>query len=215
MRISGVWGAAGWPTPEVWQAWFSFFAVIITASAAVAALVQLRAYIREREDASRPYLVVDYTFRSSVMYVSVKNISNTLAVNVRLRPDKPFESSNPKDAALLNRVTSGEYRIHQLAPGREIRWFLDVAFQYAELHDLPRDYVVTATYEDSRMLRRKSGWRYWQPKAAVSFTDQFELSIDQWVDAAMDGEYDRKATEELRGISSSLKTLVARQRGAV
>lgn len=204
---------AGWPTTDEWQAWFSFLALIVTASAAVAALVQLRAYIREREDVSRPYLVVDYTFRSQVMYVSVKNISGALAANVRLRPDKPFESSNPGDAALLRRITSDSYRIHQLAPGREIRWFLDVASSYLDHPEFPRDYVVTATYEDPRRLRRKSRWRLWQPKAAAVFGETFELSMAQWADAATDGEYDRKAVDELRNISISMKTLLARGQG--
>lgn len=182
---------AGAPTADEWQAVFAGVGVGVTALAAVLALVQLRRYIREQEDAARPFLVVDYKFRSILMMIEVRNVSGAVASDIRLTVDKPFEGQMAGRAEVLNGLFSDVYRIKQLVPGRSIYWTFDRAPEYYA-GEFPRNYEVTASYNDPRLLRRSVRWKIWTPKIPVTYTETFELNIEQWGHANADVDYDDK-----------------------
>lgn len=184
------WWNADWaPTPEEWTALWAFCALLVTLGAALLALQQLRSYFEERFDRARPYVLVDYYFKSGfILQLSVVNVSETPAVNVRLEVDVPFQSTQPDNAATLNRIAGEDYVISQLAPGRKMRWTLDTSKPAYFLNTgLPRVYQVTARYDDPRAIgKRRSRWR---PTPPESFTEIFTLDIRQYDQAAAETDY--------------------------
>jgi hypothetical protein len=189
--MSEWWRVAGAPTADEWQAVFAGAGVVVTGLAAILALIQLRRYIKEREDAARPFLVVDYKFRSILMMIEVRNVSGAVASDIRLSVDKPFEGHMAGRADVLNGLFSDAYRIKQLGPGRSIYWTFDRAPDYYA-GDYPRNYEVTASYNDPRVLRRVAPWKIWTRKMPVTYTETFELNIEQWGEANADVDYDGK-----------------------
>lgn len=178
-------------TADEWQAVFAGAGLVVTAMAALLALIQLRRYIEEREDAARPFLVVDYNFRSILMMIEVRNVSGAVASNIRLSVDKPFESHMAGRADVLNDLFSDAYRIKQLGPGRSIHWTFDRAPDYYA-GDYPRNYEVTASYNDPRLLRRLVPWKIWTRKIPVRYAETFDLNFEQWGQANADVDYDDK-----------------------
>jgi hypothetical protein len=181
------WRLTGALTADEWQAIFAGASVLVTLVVATIALVQLQNYLREREDAARPYLVVDYKFRSILMYIEVRNLSGAVATDVRLSVDRPFDCQMTGRPEVLNKVFSGRYRIKQLAPGRSIFWTFDRAPDYFA-GNFPRNYEVTATYSDPRVMRRGSNWKFWKPKHAATYVETFDLNIEQYGEASAEAD---------------------------
>ena len=138
------WHIDGAPTPDEWMALFSGFTLIAAIVAAVIALRQLRAHFETSRAQSRPYVIVDFAFKSILMQVEIKNIGSTAASELTLRVDPPFESGIREQATTLNAVFSGHEQISMLAPGRRILYTFDRAPDY-HTAKRPERYTVTAT----------------------------------------------------------------------
>jgi hypothetical protein len=184
------WRTAGWPAPEEWSAFWAFMTFLVALLAAGAALVQLHQYIKEKRDQSRPYLVIDFEFKSVLLYVSVRNISRTAATNVTLTTNEPFRSTDMSREQVFAELFSPAYTISQLAPDREIRWLLDRTPEYFADKNLPRRYVVTAEY-DSSQRAEPSRWRRDRGSRRL-YTDTFTLDINQWGEASGETDYANK-----------------------
>lgn len=199
--------SATWLQPDEWSAIWAFCTLVVAVIAAAIALLQFSHYIRERSEAARPYLVVDYHFRSILMAVEVSNTSGSVATNVRLRVEPPIQSTDSKRTEVLGRVFSDAYSIKQLSPGRAIRWTLDRTPDYIS-KGMPTNYTVTVTYDDPRALRR-SWWRFWAPKLPKSYTETFDLNIEQWSDANADTDYDNKMWNIANRNESQIKKIAS------
>ena len=189
--MNGWWQVEGAPSAEEWQAFFAGAAFFLTVIAATIALLQLTSYLQERREAARPYIVIDYSFRSILMSVQVKNVSGALASNVRLSADQPFSSAMAGRAEVMNRLFSDAYRIRQLAPGLALEWTLDRAPDYFA-GAYPRNYEVTAKYDDPRLLRRVQPWNPWSPRIPVTYIDTFDLNIEQYGEVSADTDHDNR-----------------------
>jgi hypothetical protein len=161
---------------------WAFVLVLVTIGAVIAAVVQLRAFLRESEARSRPFVIVDYTFSGQVIVnISVKNISASAATNVRLTVDSPFLSTLPDRSEGLAKVFNADWSIPLLAPSREIVWTYDRGPNHFAREDFVKSHTVTVTYEDPRVLRGKRRGRY---------TDTFVLSLEQWSEALAEKDWD-------------------------
>lgn len=184
----GWWNLEGWPQPEEWSAFWAFATLLVAGVAAAAALSQLRAYIAEQEERSRPYLVVDFSFMSNRMvFVSVENVSATPATDVRLRADPMVQSTVTFDGRneALAEVFGGNFVIPQIAPGRVMRWYVDTNENLFTLKIVPRRFEVTASYTDprSRGTRRGNPRRY---------SEVFVLDLDAFGQAWAEENYEHK-----------------------
>jgi hypothetical protein len=214
IRTDGCWNIEGWPLPEEWAALWGFLTLIVTIVAATVALLQFGSYIREREERARPYLQADFEFRSILLDVVVKNISGSPATNVSITADPPIESTLADRTAVLSHVTSNAYRISQLAPGRDIRWFLDRAPDYYDDKTKPRQYTVTLSYDDPRATRPRRRWQFWRAKLQGHYVEAFTLDIEQWGEASAEQDYDnqnwninKRNEQVLRNIGQSLQRI--------
>lgn len=184
------WRGDGWPTPEEWNALFVGLTFAVAFVAAIVALIQYRSHLRAERDRTRPYVIVDYAFRSILMQVEIKNIGTSAAADVHLSVDPPFESGIRDQAERLNEVFSADETISMLAPGRRILYTFDRAPDYFDAKR-PEKYAITAEYQDlptrwSRPWRR--GWR----KTAVVYVDRFPLDFRQWSRASAETDYEEK-----------------------
>jgi hypothetical protein len=118
----------------------------------IVAALYARAQVREarelRKDEARPYVVVDFE-PDWVPFVNlvVANLGRTMARNVRIEVDPPFDSSvyrsGPVPLARFKLFSEG---IPSLAPGKRIVLLFDQMYDRAEL-ELPDSYRVRLAYE--------------------------------------------------------------------
>ena len=102
--------------------------LVILGGAAAVAIYQALEARRLRKDQARPFVVVDFEpERPSVMNLVITNVGKTMARNVRIAADPPFESSqdesHPMSLAQLKIFTDG---IPALAPGKRIALLFDL-----------------------------------------------------------------------------------------
>ena len=145
----------------------------------------------EREERERPYLAVDFEFRSLLVLIAVENISTKLATNVTLKSIPLPESTRGDRLGRLERVFDGSFVIPQVAPGR-MSWHVDIASTLLESNILPRRFEVTARYCDP--LARSVAWfglRSARPEPRW-YEDTFILDLDQYGYAATDQDYENK-----------------------
>jgi hypothetical protein len=155
-----LWNAEWAPSAEEWSAFWAFCSLVVTTGAATLALIQLRAYFVERFESSRPYVMVNFEFRSEIILeVVVRNYSATPASNVRVASEPGFESTMAGRAEVFAKITDDAYVIRHLGPGRKPRWTLDRAPDYFKDAAMPRSYEVTVSYEDPRAPLRGPRWR--------------------------------------------------------
>lgn len=198
------WNNSGAPTPEEWTALFAGGTLVVASIAAIFALVQLQAFFNAQWDQARPYLVVDFVFRSSLMQVEIRNISRTAAAEVNLRVAPNFMSTNAEDAATLNFIFSPSWQLELLAPGRRILHTLDTAFLYVDHPEFPQEYVVHATYRDAN-ARYRWRWRRGRPRrTTVKYDETFRLSFTQWSRSSLELDHDGKNSASLSRIDKSL-----------
>ncbi|MEF3404039.1 hypothetical protein [Agromyces sp. CCNWLW203] len=200
--MMGWWDLAGWPTAEQWSALWALGAMlatfgtvlvglgtlIVAGVAAWAALRQLRAYIAEQEEQARPYLVVDFWFKSNTMiFVSVENISSTPATDVTLRADPMVRSTRTTDGRneALAEVFGGRFVIPQIAPGRVMRWYVDSNLNMFNITSVPHRFEVTASYNDPRGRVTRSG-------ELRRYSDVFVLDLDAFGEASAEENYEHK-----------------------
>lgn len=195
----GWWGSA-LPTSDEWSALWAFGTmlatfgtvlvglgtIVIAGVAAWVALRQLRAYIAEQEERARPYLVVDFWFKSSfTLYVTVENISSTPATDLTLTSTPMIQGTLRDRNEALARIFNGEFVVPLVAPGRVIRWRVDAAHALFDRKDLPHRFEVTATYSDPRA--RAVGTD--QPRR---YSDVFILDLDAFGQASGEENYDNQ-----------------------
>jgi hypothetical protein len=120
----------------------------VTIALAILAAVQLLHAQRVRREQNRPYVIVDFEFRSFVIYLAIRNIGSTVARNARISFDKKLGSTLPGRAKIDDLRLFTE-PIPMLAPGRRISVLLDSFPARVERGDLPMSYTVTVDYEDS------------------------------------------------------------------
>jgi hypothetical protein len=101
-----------------------------------------------RKEQARPFVVVDFEpDRVPFVNLAIANLGRTMARNVRIEADPPFDSSvyrsGPVPLAKFKLFTEG---IPALAPGKRIVLLFDQMYDRKEL-DLPETYRVRLTYE--------------------------------------------------------------------
>jgi hypothetical protein len=119
----------------------------------IVAALYARAQVREarelRKDEARPYVVVDFEpDRVPFVNLVVANLGRTMARNVRIEVDPPFDSSvyrkGPVPLARFKLFSEG---IPSLAPGKRIVLLFDQMYDRAEELELPDSYRVRLSYE--------------------------------------------------------------------
>lgn len=110
---------------------------------------ELREAERElRKDEARPYVVVDFEReRAPFVNLVIANLGRTMARNVQIEVDPPFDSSvyrgGPVPLAGFKLFTEG---IPELAPGKRIVLLFD-QMAHREKLDLPMSYRVRLSYD--------------------------------------------------------------------
>lgn len=124
-----------------------------------------------RMEQSRPYVIVDFSFRQFLIYLEVKNIGKTPARNVVIRFDQPLQTtlSRPRELDESPLLTKP---IAMLAPERSIRVLFDVAHERLSREDMPLSYGVTSTYEDQH------GRKYRDPEATLDLSPYVGSALD-------------------------------------
>jgi hypothetical protein len=110
---------------------------------------ELREAERElRKDEARPYVVVDFERdRAPLVNLVIANLGRTMARNVRIEVDPPFDSSVYRDGPLpLAGFKLFAKGIPSLAPGKRIVLLFDHMIDREKL-DLPDSYRVRLAYE--------------------------------------------------------------------
>jgi len=184
------WNVDGAPTPDEWSALFAGLTLVAAVIAAAIALGQLRAHFATERARNRPYVIVDYAFKSILMQIEIKNIGTTAARNVVLRVDPPFESGLRDQAATLNAVFAKPEQISMLAPGRRILYTFDRAPDYHS-EKRPEKYDITATYTDLPQQHLRP-WHRWWRKEVLQYTETFVLDFRQWSQTSTESDYDNK-----------------------
>lgn len=132
--------------------------------AAVVALFQAREARRLRLEQQRPFVVIDVDFVGTAeLFLYVKNIGTSLARTVTINIDPPLSSAVDIPVEKFKMLTDG---ISTLAPGKELRSFLDVGFQ-RHASDLPMVYTATLNYTDETGKR--------------TFEESMDLDIGQYM----------------------------------
>jgi hypothetical protein len=209
--VMGWWNWDSWPRADEWAAFWAFATFLVAATAAAVALRQFRAYISEMEERARPYLVVDFEFRSVLLYVTLENISSTPATSVRLTSVPMLRSTmEDRDKAIAG-ILDGTFVIPQIAPGRKMRWLIDRTPDLFADKDIPHRVIVTAEYTDPRAVGKRA-----------PYLEPFVLDLDQYSEASGEQDYDSKnwnianrneaRVEAMKGslasVASSLDTLL-------
>lgn len=105
------WGAAEW------GAFGQVGALIVAVIAGVLVWLQVRHGRQVREDQTRPYVIVDFEFRGSLVMIAVRNLGTTPARDVHIRFDPDLQSPLASDPSEFAVFSEG---IPMLAPGRAI-----------------------------------------------------------------------------------------------
>lgn len=188
-----------WPDGSDWQAIWTFFTFLVAAIAAAVALQQLRAHYEAQREQSRPFVIVDFAFRSTLVSIEVKNIGATPARDVCLEWDvEPVGDEQRHTDALKRNLVDGV--IPFLAPGRTIRYFLARGEHMVAPSSIPTRYHVKMNYHDA-------GGAEFGPEPMI-------LDFEQWSESLVDTDYanknwnefsrQAKAQGQLVGISKSM-----------
>lgn len=190
IRVSEWWRFEGFPSAVEWQAFWGFGTFGVALVAAIIALSQLQAHHGAERARRRPYVIVDFSFRSILMDIEIKNIGESAAGNLTLKVNIPFKSGIPKQAERLNRVFSSDEKISMLAPGRRILYSFDRAPDYYKAKH-PEIYTVTACYTDAPILYQRR-WQDWWRRTEIRYEDTLTLDFRQWSQANAESNYDNK-----------------------
>jgi hypothetical protein len=196
------WDTNGMPTPAEWQALAAFAGVAVGIIAAVFALLQLRAFFAAQWQQNRPYIILDAAIREGFVVVEIINISSSAAVDVAVRPSRPFESTMPRLAESITERLGGGFKFSQISPHRRFRYPLDgmAVFQ----SELPRKYEGTVTYRDAVDRRRGIWWTLWVKKKEVQYTEPFIVDLDQLTVVMLEQETFESMASSLHAIERYL-----------
>ena len=131
---------------------------------------------------TRPYVVVDYEFRSSVgrnggttgtsVLVVIRNDGRTPAHNITMTADRPFSpTSEPdneawrKSLADLNRMTDGTSVLRSLTSSRPLKYYLDDERIFGASDEPAPAWTVEVAYTDSE---------------GRVFQEAFHLDVEPW-----------------------------------
>lgn len=182
-----------WPDGSGWQAIWTFFISLVAAIAAPIALAQLSAHHEAQIEQSRPYVIVDFSFRSILMSIEVKNTGKTPAKDIYLTWDVEPRPIGAHDNQVLKRNLVDEM-IPFLAPGRSIRYNIGRAPDYWKANTLPKRFEVGASYTDTRGTEFGSG-------------EQMVLDLAQWADARADVDYENKNWNQFKRQTDAQRTI--------
>jgi len=100
---------------------------------------------RRRGDSRGPEVILDVVFEDGLLFLSLRNIGVRPAVNVSVRFDRPIVGlEGEREISALPLFTDLEF----LAPGREIRTFLDRSASYFG-RGQPERIAATIRYRDT------------------------------------------------------------------
>lgn len=163
-------------------AWATFAVLVVTAAFAWR---QVREAARLRREQTRPFVIVQYEFRSVLIQLAIHNVGKTVARNVRIEIDQPLKSRQFGDRKFAEMALFTE-GIPNLAPGQAIRVHFDHFPNRVEA-GLPMRYKARVTYDDHNGRRLP--------------TDEFILDLAPYVQAAREpnGVHELvEAVEQLR-----------------
>jgi hypothetical protein len=175
--VSSWWGWAGWPTPEDFESLWVLLTLVVAAVAALLALLQLRSNANVSREQSRPFVVVDFKFRSILIVIEVQNSGKTAAHNVTFDWSNIPVAMNEDKKKAIQRALVDE-GLPFLAPGRVIQFMLH---RFPDYPDEPRQFRVNAKY-------RGPDNRRWE---SISVLD-----LDMWSQALAEQDYDNKNWNE-------------------
>lgn len=136
------WRTSEWESAGVWITGLLTIGLLIYAS------LQLRHSRQVRDDQTRPYIIVDFYFRSVMVALSVRNIGQTAARDVRVKLANVLTSAAATDSTLPWQTQGlfGSEGVALFAPGREMRFLLD-AFDKRYEAKLPTSISGTVEYK--------------------------------------------------------------------
>ncbi len=149
---------------------------------------QLREARLSREEQARPFVIVDFTFRKFLIYLTVRNIGKTPALDVSITFDQPL-SSTLEDAEAVTDSPLFKAPIPMLAPGRVISVLFDGPTRFTDA-SLPRIYYVTVKYSDPKRRR---------------FEDPpYPLDLNQYLGSALEQDGLPELVKEVKDIGRTL-----------
>ncbi|MFK4022353.1 COG1361 family protein [Streptomyces albogriseolus] len=145
-------------TPDDWSALaggasavLTLFTVVIAVAAAAYAKQQVDLARQLREDQAQPFVVVDFddnpVWNKAIDFV-VENMGQTLARNVRIKIDPPFQTTLDDGAHPLPSSPLLTQPIPSLPPGKRITALFDISHQRHSA-GLPMTYTATVEFEDA------------------------------------------------------------------
>ena len=169
-----------------WQAVFTGATFVTAVVASVVALAQFNAFRRTQLEQARPYVVVDFSFRGSMLGISAQNTGRTSALNVLITFTPKLESSNEKLAEAIRTVLARP--IGMMAPGRRMEWFLDGWISAMGNSDVQQDYSVDVEYREAkrpRSLGRRKGGKvklgrhYYNPRTTLDLKQYEQTTVPE------------------------------------
>ena len=176
--------------PEWVAAWAAVTTAVIYIGLGGLAALQILEMRRVRQLSARPYVVVDFELRRSLVYVSIRNIGQTPAINVSIAWDQPLQTvgvlAEPKDASVFKGP------IPMLAPGRVIRVVYGISSRVLNEPGLPLRYTATVTYQSV-------GGR------PTTHSEPNVLDLELYRDAAIGPKGTAELVEELERVRKALE----------
>jgi len=147
---------------DVLQAVFGGATLLVAIVASAIGLIQFRDFRRTVREQSRPYVLVDFTTRQTLIMLAVSNSGSRPASNITIEFSPPIASTVEGWAETIAAATSEANPIPVLAPGRAIDWFFDNGLFAVGSDKVPQDYQVEVSYEDlvPRKVWTRSGLRW-------------------------------------------------------
>lgn len=129
----------------------------------------------------------DFPQEGLFVYLVIKNISVVPALNIKLNFDPKINIK--KDGIELSELPAFKDGISFLAPGQELRFFLDIFPAFFEKKDLASEYSVHITHKDGLDEKFHENW--------------MKLNIKQFYFEASTN-YNENILNEMKGIKSAL-----------
>ncbi len=161
-----------WPDAADWQAIWTFFTFLVAAIAAAVGLTELDIHQRDQRELIRPYVIVDFAFRSQLLLIEVRNIGRSPAKNIELKWNPDPRSPNDQRTEVIKRRLVDNH-ISFLAPGRVIQYYVAPAREYRDCESVPNELTVIAKYKDLHGHLFGEG-------------EEMVLDLNQWQEALAD-----------------------------
>ncbi len=163
---------------DAWQAIFSGGTFGTALIASRIGLVQLTQFNKQRREETRPYIIVDFLFRESLICISAQNIGRSPAAQVTITFEPELASSHPDIAATARAALSKP--IPLMAPKRKMVWLLDSsASAFQNTDTVPHSYKAKVSYSELTSERPRFPWLKMQPP--IRYTDpEQSLHLQQY-----------------------------------